>query len=244
MGPQPVVIKLKPVQTRRLVAANTVKNEAIGQIPMESQCLTTVLVDNNRHQRQHILKENLARYDVKIAERTPIEELKAGKHQLPIWADGLFDITPAGQPRRRRKLNHLSQDEKVLRRKLKNRVAAQNARDKKKTEAETLKSENDQLRSLVEQLRKEQKQQQYDNEIIRSENILLRSRLGVKSESIPNSPSSTLDQLSKSDQNSTGFHSDSGSSPDVRVEHCQVRSTGFTSGLPVVPGIILRVGRT
>ena len=42
-------------------------------------------------------------------------------------------------------------------------MAAQNARDKKKTEAETLKSENDQLRSLVEQLRKEQKQQQVNS---------------------------------------------------------------------------------
>lgn len=79
---------------------------------------------------------------------------------MPVWADGLFEVTPLGQPRRRRKLTHLSQEEKILRRKLKNRVAAQNARDKKKSESEGLKTENDELRALVEQLREERIQQQ------------------------------------------------------------------------------------
>ena len=72
-----------------------------------------------------------------------------------MWAEGLFDITPEGQPRRRRKLTHLSPEEKVLRRKLKNRVAAQNARDKKRNEAETLRSENDELRDIVKKLQKD-----------------------------------------------------------------------------------------
>jgi len=69
-------------------------------------------------------------------------------------------VTPAGQPRRRRKLTHLTQEEKILRRKLKNRVAAQNARNKKRSESEGLKSDNDDLRALVEQLREERLQQQ------------------------------------------------------------------------------------
>ena len=69
-------------------------------------------------------------------------------------------MTPEGQPRRRRKLTHLSPEEKVLRRKLKNRVAAQNARDKKRNEAETLRSENDELRNLVKKLQRESLRQQ------------------------------------------------------------------------------------
>ena len=77
-----------------------------------------------------------------------------------MWAEGLFDVTPEGQPRRRRKLTHLSPEEKVLRRKLKNRVAAQNARDKKRNEAETLRSENDELRNLVKKLQRESLRQQ------------------------------------------------------------------------------------
>ena len=74
-------------------------------------------------------------------------------------------MTPEGQPRRRRKLTHLSPEEKVLRRKLKNRVAAQNARDKKRNEAETLRSENDELRNLVKKLQRESLRQQVRDKI-------------------------------------------------------------------------------
>lgn len=74
-------------------------------------------------------------------------------YQLPEWAEGLFDITPEGQPRRRRRLTHLSNEEKILRRKLKNRVAAQNARDKKRDESERIKIENETLHQTVTQLK-------------------------------------------------------------------------------------------
>jgi len=105
-------------------------------------------------------------YDNRIAERTPIDELRAGKHILPIWADGLFDQTPPGQPRRRRKLTHLTAGEKILRRKLKNRVAAQNARDKKKTAYEDLRSDNEELRAMMEELRRTQQEQMVRNDCL------------------------------------------------------------------------------
>lgn len=63
-------------------------------------------------------------------------------------------------PRRRRRLGHLSNEQKMLRRKLKNRVAAQNARDKKKTESENLKLENEKLLRLVHKLQTENLQRE------------------------------------------------------------------------------------
>ena len=68
--------------------------------------------------------------------------------------------TPEGMPRRRRRLGHLSNDQKMLRRKLKNRVATQNARDKKKTESENLKLENEKLLRLVHKLQTENLQRE------------------------------------------------------------------------------------
>merc|ERR1712149_14124 len=110
--------------------------------------------------------------DNKIAERVPIEELRQGLYQLPEWAEGLFDITPEGQPRRRRRLTHLTNEEKVLRRKLKNRVAAQNARDKKRDESERIKIENEQLQAVA-------GNRESEIERLQRENAQLRARLGL-----------------------------------------------------------------
>jgi hypothetical protein len=137
MASQPMVLKLKPVQTKKIVAApSPVTFEPVSK-------RTSTKYDDN-----------------KIAERIPIEELKSGKYELPIWAEGLFDATPEGMPRRRRRLGHLSNEQKMLRRKLKNRVAAQNARDKKKTESENLKLENEKLLRLVHKLQTENLQRE------------------------------------------------------------------------------------
>merc|ERR1719228_2371379 len=178
MVPAPIVIKLKPVQTKRLIASNITNQHEIIE------------------QKHDLDSEGLTVYDSRIAERTPIDELKAGKHRLPVWADGLFEITPVGQPRRRRKLTHLTQEEKVLRRKLKNRVAAQNARDKKKSESDRVKTENDELRELVEQLRRDKMQVEYANDALRSENRCLREKLGYKTDDeTPRTPSSVSDSV-------------------------------------------------
>jgi len=218
MVPAPIVIKLKPVQTKRLIASTLQQQQ---QQPQKQQIITT--------SKQNEVK--LTIYDSRIAERTPIDELKAGKHRLPVWADGLFEVTPVGQPRRRRKLTHLTQEEKILRRKLKNRVAAQNARDKKKTESEGLKTENDDLRALVKQLRQRDIERQLETEALQRENRILRAKLGVKLESetsvscLPRTPPSVSDSVilepvdgrMEHDESEADDLSSTGSSPEARV---------------------------
>merc|ERR1719219_654239 len=126
-----MVLKLKPVATKKIIAA-----------PSPAPLVSPIIIKTAANAR--------TKYDDnKIAERIPIDDLKAGKYTLPSWAEGLFDVTPEGQPRRRRRLTHLTTEEKVLRRKLKNRVAAQNARDKKRDESERIKIENEQLHQTV-----------------------------------------------------------------------------------------------
>jgi len=70
---------------------------------------------------------------------------------------------------KRQKLDHLSNYEKLSRRKLKNRVAAQVARDKKKARM-------DDLESIVENLQQENKRLTAENERLQAENAALSSR--------------------------------------------------------------------
>jgi len=85
-----------------------------------------------------------------------------GKHTSSYqMADLADDFDDVGGPRKRRRLTHLTPDEKVLRRKLKNRVAAQTARDRKKA----LMSE---LEEQVIQLQEEKKALQRENQQLRS----------------------------------------------------------------------------
>lgn len=92
----------------------------------------TILVSN--HEQADILSN-----DTKKNKTNPSDELKCVN--------------------KRQRLTNLSKDEKVIRRKLKNRVAAQNARDRKKTKMENLEKE---IMLLKEQ-----------NKILKAENNLL-----------------------------------------------------------------------
>jgi len=98
-----------------------------------------------------------------------------------------------GAPMRKRaNLDHLSPDERLQRRKLKNRVAAQNARDKKKAQTEEMEkvieqmriekqllaAENARLLALTEQL-------QQENLSLSEENADFKQRLGYPTTSTP-----------------------------------------------------------
>jgi len=147
-------------------------------------------------------------------------QLRQGLYKLPEWAEGLFDITPEGQPRRRRRLTHLTNEEKVLRRKLKNRVAAQNARDKKRDESERIKIENEQLQAVVAQMQSDAGNRESEIERLRRENAQLRARLGL---SPPPEEAIILIQSQSNDKfDDSGIHSPlsethSGSPPAASV---------------------------
>jgi X box-binding protein 1 len=82
--------------------------------------------------------------------------------------------------KKRKRLTHLSPDERLLRRKLKNRVAAQTARDKKKARM-------DELEHAVSLLAEENKRLQQENQALKQksgtlakENDTLKERLGMR----------------------------------------------------------------
>jgi len=94
-------------------------------------------------------------------------------------------------PRKRRRLTHLTPDEKMLRRKLKNRVAAQTARDRKKALMTELEEKVAQLEEENKQLRKQNSTLKEASTSLAQENAALKSRLtepvqvSIKTESEP-----------------------------------------------------------
>jgi len=122
------------------------------------------------------------------------------------------EFTPV---RKRANLDHLSPEERLMRRKLKNRVAAQNARDKKKAQCEDMEKLINQMseerRKLVEEnsrLQEINSKLQLDNASLQEENTELKQRLGIN----PVNPQLTLElplsPLSHSPAQPTSPHSD------------------------------------
>ncbi len=98
--------------------------------------------------------------------------------------------------RKRANLDHLSADEKLMRRKLKNRVAAQNARDKKRVRVEEMEDLIRQLQEENQALRDQNEQLSQLNQKLNEENsqLTVGSTSGIKEEmppspvSLPRSP--------------------------------------------------------
>jgi len=86
------------------------------------------------------------------------------------------NYTPA---RKRANLDHLSSDEKLQRRKLKNRVAAQTARDKKKAYIDELELDLDNIKEKLRKVEKERDRLKTDNTQLIERNLALEKRLGI-----------------------------------------------------------------
>jgi len=70
--------------------------------------------------------------------------------KIPYYAEGLGNRGPG--PKKRKRLTHLTEEEKVMRRKWKNRQAAQSARDRKKQKMEELEQSNYELKHTSQRL--------------------------------------------------------------------------------------------
>lgn len=83
------------------------------------------------------------------------------------------------QKRKRQRLDHLSAEEKLMRRKLKNRVAAQYARDRKKAHMDHLEETVQKLEKDNKSLMKESILLKQENQRLQRENELLRQQFGL-----------------------------------------------------------------
>nr|CAB3267781.1 xBPa X-box-binding protein [Phallusia mammillata] len=100
---------------------------------------------------------------------------------LPKYAVGLFDSNGQG-PRKRKRLTHLTPEEKIMRRKLKNRVAAQTARDRKKIRMECLEETINKVQEQAKQLLDVNIKLLERAEALERENSELKTRLGLTTE--------------------------------------------------------------
>ncbi|XP_059080474.1 probable basic-leucine zipper transcription factor N [Tigriopus californicus] len=112
-------------------------------------------------------------------------------------SNSIYDDEDSNCPvRKRANLDHLSPEEKMMRRKLKNRVAAQNARDKKRVKMDEMEDRINKLQEEKDQLEADNRRLSRLNEQLMSENNALRgsspTRLSVDGfkDELPPSPES------------------------------------------------------
>lgn len=99
---------------------------------------------------------------------------------LLTLSDDMDEIYGDGQgPKKRRRLTHLTPEEKMLRRKLKNRVAAQTARDRKKVLMTDLETKVAQLEAENRRLAKENNALKAQTGSLTLENVALKDRLSA-----------------------------------------------------------------
>ncbi|XP_021369507.1 X-box-binding protein 1-like [Mizuhopecten yessoensis] len=101
--------------------------------------------------------------------------------------DTLYEESEGGGPKKRRRLTHLTPDEKMMRRKLKNRVAAQTARDRKKDLMSVLESQLAKIMEENKKLQKENVELRNKSGVLIQENTILKERLETGSPSKPES---------------------------------------------------------
>ncbi|XP_075034653.1 X-box-binding protein 1 [Mixophyes fleayi] len=104
---------------------------------------------------------------------------------LPIHSPGSPESVDSDvPPRKRQRLTHLSPEEKALRRKLKNRVAAQTARDRKKARMSELEQQVLDLELENDKLLIENKHLREKSHGLLTENHELRQRLGLDAQEV------------------------------------------------------------
>lgn len=101
----------------------------------------------------------------------------------------LTDSNTDGQPRKRRRLDNLTAEERALRRKLKNRVAAQTARDRKKARMTELEEQVEELERQNRLLHEQNRRLQKQTTSLTTENAELRIRLGLTPPGSPDTQS-------------------------------------------------------
>ncbi|XP_072164032.1 uncharacterized protein [Diadema setosum] len=138
----------------------------IATVPKSDQVKSFNMLPTSR--KAEILQQMAAAADAKLG-------LQPSKAKV-----SLTDSNPP--PRKRQRLTHLTPEEKMMRRKLKNRVAAQTARDRKKAQMDGLENTASLLEARNKQLQIENTLLRKENQSLADENAQLKRRLQGKTE--------------------------------------------------------------